>query len=170
MAIRHEISGYKDNLFVGVYDIIEWVPTAWVGPDKPGIYLTADGKGNTTLLHTTGDTDRMKEVLFERFEGIYWDDSTRLTDSEIVKLAFCGFQVWYTFESDYSYGEYNGEDLVIFRKESEPKYWLRGGKLTGPIDDELAKSPIHRTDFTQRRSYNRYGENHHDTFDDIPLF
>lgn len=172
MAIRHEEScrypiGYN---LVGVYDIIEWIPTEWSGPRKPGKYLTADGKGNTKFLYTTGDTDRMKELLFERFEDVLWDGGIRLTDSEMVRLARNGFQTWYTIEPDYSYGEYNGDILVIRKKESVPKYWLKGSAINGPIDDELDKCPVHRTDrFHVDWRLERYDENGKDTYESIPL-
>lgn len=174
MAIRHETPRYPSGYnLVGVYDIIEWIPTEWSGPRKPGKYLTADGKGNTKFLYTTGDTDRMKELLFERFEDVLWDGGIRLTDSEMVRLARNGFQTWYTIEPDYSYGEYNGDILVIFRKENIPKYWLKGHSIIGPIDDELDTCPVHRTERVRgvsRERSERYDENGHDTYKDISLF
>lgn len=171
MSILHEARTFNNNYrLVGVYDIGEWIPTAWGGPSKPGEYLTADGKGNTKILYTTGDTNRMKDVLFERFEDICWYGGVRLTDSEIVKLAFDGFDTWYTIEPDYSLGGYDGEILVIFRKENEPKYWLKGSTLTGPIDDELDKCPVHRTDYIPINSNSeRFDENGKDIYDSIPL-
>lgn len=173
MAIRHEAPRYPSGYnLVGVYDIIEWVPTAWGGPSEPGKYLTADGKGNTKVLYTTGDSNRMKDVLFERFEGICWDGGIRLTDSEIVQLAMNGFHIWYTVEPSYSYGEFDGYILVIRKKESVPKYWLKGHSITGPIDDKLDKCPVHRTERVRgvcRERSERYDENGHDTYNDIPL-
>jgi hypothetical protein len=179
MAIRHEISNcLNKNHLVGVYDIIEWIPTEWGGPNKPGEYLTADGKGNTQMLFTVGDTNRMAELIFGKgecpFEAILWDNHTKLTDSEIVRICFSGFDIWYTFEPMYdSYGEYDGTSLIIFRKESAPKYWLNEGRITGPIDDNLNKLPVHHTDNSRlvwlNENLSRYDENGHDTYDDIPL-
>lgn len=174
MAIRHEAPSYNGGYqLTGVYDILEWVPTRFDGPSEPGKYLTADGKGSTKILYTTGDTNRMKDVLFERFESICWDGGLELTDSEIVQLAFNGFNTWYDIEENYSYGEFDGYVLVIRKKESVPKYWLKGHVITGPIDDELDKCPVHRTERVRgvcRERSERYDENGHDTYDDIPLF
>ena len=175
MAIRHEISVYGNvNKCVGVYDIIEWVSTDWGGPDKPGWYLVADGKGSTKTLFTTGDTNRMKDVLFDgRWNSILWANGHGpLNDSELVQLAMNGFQTWYNIESDYDCDGYCGEILTVFKKEDRPAYWLKGGQLTGPIDDELSSCPIHHTNklgFHADRVH-RYDENGHDTYDDIPLF
>lgn len=172
MSILHETPAFNNNYWlIGLYDIIEWVPTEWAGPSKPGKYLTADGKGTTKVLYTTGDTNRMKDVFFvEDWNGICWDGGKPLTDSEIVQLAFNGFQTWYTIEESHSYGEYDGEILVIFRKENQPKYWLKGSALTGPIDDELDKCPVHRTEYTPiDPNSERFDENGKDIYDSIPL-
>lgn len=127
----------------GFTEEVKWKLTSYYGgPEKSGKYLVSNGDGHTKYLMCTGDNNCRELISKFLDQGhcaetprMFWSDNNeKLTSDEILSL-WDDYFVWYKYD-DVSYYDYDHYDVMIYRGDDIPKYFL-DTELKGPIDSEI---------------------------------